>query len=118
MKGKTYDADAVNTTKPTLFALRSLRLDQIVEALAAVLLHSLKAESHVHWEIEPKRLVCLENIEPAKDGALVVRRSTPNQPARLLVDDKGERLRVPPIALLCLRPAQSPITVCGHPTLR
>ena len=104
MKGKTYDADTVNTTKPTLLALRSLRLDQIIEALAAVLLHSLKAESHVHWEIEPERLVCLENVEPAEDGALVVRRPTTDELASLLVHHERERFRVPTIALLRLQP--------------
>ena len=103
-KGKTYDADTVNTTKPTLLALRSLRLDQIIEALAAVLLHSLQAESHVDWKVEPERLVCLENVEPAENGALVVRRPTSNQPPSLFVYDQLEWLRVPSITLLRLQP--------------
>lgn len=70
---QTYDADAVHATEPALFALCCLRLDQIVQTLATVLLHALEAETQVHRQIEAKGLVRLKDIQPTKNRTLVIR---------------------------------------------
>lgn len=44
----------------------------------------------------------IEHVQPAEDGALIVRRSAPNELTRFRVDDELERLGVPSIALVGL----------------
>ena len=101
MDEQAYYADTVNTFEPT--TSESLLLDKFVQTFASALLHALKAKAHVYREFEAEHLVGLEDVEPAEDRALIVCRTTPNQPAGLLVDDKREGLRVPSVALLCLQ---------------
>ena len=66
-EGGTYDADAVDAVELAVLALRVLRLDEVVEALAAVLLHALEAEVYVDGKLEVERLVHFEHVQPAEE---------------------------------------------------
>ena len=97
-----HNANRIHTTEPTSLALRCLGGNQLVQALAAALFHPFEAEAQVDGKLETECLVGLEDIQPSKDGPLVVRRSASNQSASFVVYDEGEWLRVPAIALVGL----------------
>ena len=93
---RTYDAHAVNAIEPLPRA--DLAHDELVKAFRPALLHALEAEAQVDGEREALRVVSLENVQPAHDGALVVSRAASEHLARLLVEVQLERVGVPAIA--------------------
>jgi len=95
-----YNADAVNTIKVT--ALESLLANEVIEALATTLLHSFKAKAKVDWKGDFVFMVILNNVQPAQDGALVVRAAASDQPACGLVDSECEGFGIPAIGFVCL----------------
>ena len=97
-----HNADRVHAPEPTRLALRRLRGNELIQPLASALLHSFKAEAQVDGKFESERLVGLEDIQPAEDRALVVRRSTSNQSPGLIIHNKGEWFSIPAIALVSL----------------
>ena len=68
----TDDADAVHAIKVAGVALGRFRLDEVIEALATVLLHALKAETHVYRKSLLKLGMGFKHIDPAKNRALVI----------------------------------------------
>jgi hypothetical protein len=71
-KSRTYDADAIDAIKPPLFPFGELTFDQVVEAFASTLFHAFEAEAEIDGEIETKRLVRFEDMEPSEDGTLII----------------------------------------------
>lgn len=91
----THDANAIHPLKVS--SRLGLPLHQIIQALATRLLHTLKAEFDVDGQRLLVLVVVLENIEPAKDRALVIRCSSPNKLPILFVHDQGEGIGVPTV---------------------
>lgn len=67
----THNANTIDTIEPAS-RLRFL-LDQIVESFTAAFLHALKTAPQVHWEFFFILEMVLQDIEPAKNRAFVVR---------------------------------------------
>ena len=99
----TYNADIVYAIEPPCGTFLCFLLNKLVKTFGAGFLHALEAETQVDREGEAERLVRLEDVEPAEDGALVVGRAAADEAASLFVDDKRKGLRVPSVALLCLQ---------------
>ena len=99
----TYNADSVNTSKPTGVALLGLRDDEVVETLAAAFFHGFKAETEIHGKVQTEVVMGLEDVEPAKYRALVVCRTTTNHDiVRFVYIQLEWIIRGPAIALVCL----------------
>ena len=97
---ETHNANAVRSFKVS--SRLRLPLDELIETLAARLLHTLKAELDVDRQRLLVLVVVLQDIEPAKDRPLVVGRASPNELTILLVHNQGERISVPAIGFQCL----------------
>ena len=87
------DAEVVDVGEEAL----GLLIDEVVEPLAAALLHGLEAHLDVDGQLLAQLLVGLDDPEPADDGSLVVGAAAAPQHAVDLGQHKG--LRVPAVTL-------------------
>lgn len=103
-RGLAHNADAVHPIEVAALPLLRLAFDELVQALAAALLHALEAEPQIDGKFKAEGLVSLEDVDPAQHWTFVVRRSAADEPA-LVVDGQLERVRVPSVADFCLHAA-------------
>ena len=97
-----YDADALNTTKPPILPLLGFTSDEVIEAFTTTLFHPFEAEYHVDRQINFESMMSLEDIQPAKDRALVVGGAPSIQFLSFFVDVQFKGLGIPPITFACL----------------
>ena len=97
-----YDADALNTTKPPILPLLGFTSDEVIEAFTTTLFHPFEAEYHVDRQINFESMMSLEDIQPAKDRALVVGRAPSIQFLSFFVDVQFKGLGIPSITFACL----------------
>jgi hypothetical protein len=72
-KGRcAHDANCVNTIEPGVFAFLDLGKDEFVEAFGTRLFHTLEAEAKVHRKWLVEGVMCIEYVNPAKDGTFVI----------------------------------------------
>ena len=100
---KTHNADAVNVVEEEMLALLHLADDELVEDLAADLLHPIKAEAQVDGQRDLQRLMSVQDVNPADHGSLVVRRATSVEPPCGLIAGELEGWIRPAVGQLCLR---------------
>jgi hypothetical protein len=100
--GCAHDANGVDTVEPGIFAFLDLRKNELVEALRAGFFHSFEAETKVYRKGLIERVVCVENIEPAKDGTFVIGRAATVQTTRFIVSGQLERRVIPAVRELGL----------------
>lgn len=89
------DTDAVRIFEEFL----GLLLNKVIQTLRTILLHALKAHEKVHGQINLCFLMCLNDIQPSKDRAFVICRSTAIQPISFRIMSKHEGFRRPPVLL-------------------
>ena len=97
-----YDADALNPTKPPILPLLGFTSDEVIEAFTTTLFHPFEAEYHVDRQINLESMMSLEDIQPAKDRALVVGRAPSIQFLSFFVDVQFKGLGIPSITFACL----------------
>ena len=71
--GITHNAHCVNAIKPGVLAFLDLGEDEFIKALRARLFHAFEAEANVYGKGLVEGMVCIEYVDPAKDGTLVIR---------------------------------------------
>ena len=97
-----YDADTIHAVKEAILSLLDFLHNQLIEPLAAVLLHALETKAHIDRKVKTKALVSLEDVEPAQDRTLVIRRAPSNKPSAFVVYYEFKWIGVPSIRLECL----------------
>lgn len=97
-----HDANGVDTVEPGIVAFLDFCENELVEALRAGFFHSFEAETKVYREGLIERVVCVEHIEPAKDGTFVIGRAATVQTTGFVVSGQLERRVIPAIRELGL----------------
>jgi hypothetical protein len=70
--GITHNTDCVNAVKPGVLAFLDLGEDEFIKALRAGLFHAFETEAKVYGKGLFEGVVCVEYVDPAKDGAFVI----------------------------------------------
>jgi hypothetical protein len=99
----TNDTNGVDSVEPRVFAFLDLCEDELVEALRAGFFHSFEAKTKVYGKGLIERMVCVEHIDPAQDGAFVIGRAATVQTAGLVVSGQLERRVIPAVRELGLQ---------------
>jgi hypothetical protein len=67
-----YNANCVYAIEPGVLAFLDLGEDEFVEAFGARLFHAFEAEANVYGKGLVESMVCVEHVNPAKDGTFVI----------------------------------------------
>ena len=70
--GITYNAHCVNAFKPGVLAFLDLGEDEFVKTLRAGLFHAFETKANVYGKGFVEGVMCVEYVDPAKDGSFVV----------------------------------------------
>ena len=70
--GITYNTHCVNPVKPRVLAILDLGEDEFIKALRTGLFHAFETEANVYGKGLVEGMVCVEYVDPAKDGSFVV----------------------------------------------
>jgi hypothetical protein len=98
-----HDANSVDTVEPGVFAFLDLFQNELVEALRAGFFHPFEAETKVYGKGLFERVMCVEHVEPAKDGTFVIGRAATVQTTSFLVSGQLERREIPTVRELGLQ---------------
>jgi len=70
--GITHNTDCVNAIKPRVVAFLDLGEDEFIKTLRARLFHAFETEANVYGKGFVEGMVCVEYVDPAKDGTFVI----------------------------------------------
>jgi hypothetical protein len=70
--GITHNTHCVNAIKPGVLAFLDLGEDEFIKAFRAGLFHAFETEANVYGKRLVEGMVCVEYVDPAKDGTFVI----------------------------------------------
>jgi hypothetical protein len=70
--GITHNTHCVDAIKPGVLAFLDLGEDEFIKALRAGLFHAFETEANVYGKRLVEGMVCVEYVDPAKDGTFVI----------------------------------------------
>lgn len=91
------DTDAIDVFEEFLGFL----FDEFIQTFRAIFFHALKAHEQIHRELNIGFLMRLNDIQPSKHGALIVRGTTAVQSIGFGIMGQLKRFRRPSIVLQC-----------------
>ena len=100
--GCANNANCVDAIEPGVLAFLDLRDDEFVEAFRAGLFHAFEAEPNVYRKGQVELVMCVEKVDPTKDGTFVIGRTATIQTASLIISGQLERWEFPAIRQVSL----------------
>jgi len=74
--GITHNTDCINAIEIGVLSFFHLGEDEFIEAFRAGFFHAFETEAKVYRKGFVEGMVCIEYVDPAKDGTLVIGRTT------------------------------------------